>query len=235
MKKSLLRGAFMAMLLPALLCVTALAADGVESQELGAGFYMEKSSGLDIQPVADATTSIVKDEVGYTYYVGAEKMEVYCDAEDGEQCLVMLVTGTVKNDVPSTDNQLIYVNQKAASGGMVSFTEADQYVYPNLDSVGKDEVLTLLVIGSKGTKEKAELYYTTGGSYDVRTYKLGDVDGNDTINPADALEVLKHAVGKTTLTGSAFLSADVNRDADVTVLDALEILKFSVGKITSFD
>ncbi len=65
-------------------------------------------------------------------------------------------------------------------------------------------------------------------------YKLGDVDGDDAIGAADALEVLKSIVGKVTLTETQILAADVNKDGNVNAEDALEILKEVVGKDNCF-
>lgn len=222
-----------------LLCVSALAA-GTESQELGAGFYMGKSEGMTITPVATGETkTIVVGGTDYSYYQGSEKMEVSSSANAGNQYLVMLVTDTFA-EVPTASNTIIYVNQKAATGDTVTFGKAgSDYVFPNLDGLAEDEdqLLTLLITSNDGTAmKKTTLYYSTGGSYDVKQYTLGDVDENGDITPADALEVLKHAVGKITLAGNQYLAADVVKsDGGITVMDALEILKYSVGKITSFE
>lgn len=238
MKKQLLRCAWLALAFSALLCMSALAAE-TASEDLSAGFYLGKSEAMTIKPVTDeAAKTIEKDSAYYSYYQGAVKMEISCAATEGKQYLVMLVTGSF-DKVPGDNNKIIYVDQKAAAGSTVTFGvngEDTDYVYPNLDEVGKDQELTLLITSNDGTAmKKTTLYYSTGGDYAVKQYKLGDVDDNGDITPADALEVLKHAVGKITLTGNPFLAADVNKDTDVTVVDSLEILKFSVGKITSFD
>jgi len=62
------------------------------------------------------------------------------------------------------------------------------------------------------------------------TYKKGDVNGDGAVNSADALKVLRHAVGSAILTGEPLSLADVNKDRYVNSLDALEILKIAVGK-----
>ena len=63
-----------------------------------------------------------------------------------------------------------------------------------------------------------------------KTISLGDVNGDGNINAKDALEVLKHSVGKITLTADQQVAADVNKDNKIDAKDALEILKYSVGK-----
>ena len=65
---------------------------------------------------------------------------------------------------------------------------------------------------------------------DALTVKLGDVDGNGTIDAKDALMVLKAAVGKLELTEKQAKAADTNKDDKIDAKDALEILKTAVGK-----
>ena len=67
------------------------------------------------------------------------------------------------------------------------------------------------------------------------TVKLGDVDGNGTIDAKDALMVLKAAVGKLELTEKQAKAADTNKDGKIDAKDALEILKTAVGKESALD
>lgn len=59
---------------------------------------------------------------------------------------------------------------------------------------------------------------------------LGDLNADTVINAADALLVLKAAVGKITLTQEQMAIADMNRDGKIDAADALRILKIAVGK-----
>lgn len=209
-----------------LLCVSALAA-GTERQELGAGFYMGKSTGMTIKPVTTAETkTIVVGGTDYSYYQGSEKMEVSSAATAGNQYLVMLVTGTFE-DVPTKDNKIIYVNQKAATGSTVTFGEASKdVVYPNLAELGQDEPLTLLITSNDGTAmKKTTLYYSTGGTYDVKQYKLGDVNGDNKLSATDALWTLEAVAHQRTLETNAGLAADANKDGKLSATDALFILE----------
>ena len=63
----------------------------------------------------------------------------------------------------------------------------------------------------------------------------GDVNGDESINAKDALEVLKAAVNKITLNEEQKLSADVNEDEAINAKDALEILKYAVSKPSALD
>ncbi len=68
----------------------------------------------------------------------------------------------------------------------------------------------------------------------AREAGYGDVDGNGTINASDALQVLRHAVGKTRLNGEQQTLADVDADDAINASDALMILKRAVGKLSIF-
>ena len=62
----------------------------------------------------------------------------------------------------------------------------------------------------------------------------GDIDGDGKVTAADALEVLKSVVGKTTLTDEQFTAADTDGNDKADAADALNILKKVVGKIDKF-
>ena len=63
----------------------------------------------------------------------------------------------------------------------------------------------------------------------------GDVNGDETVNAKDALEVLKITVGKVVPTDPQKAAADADGDGTVGAKDALEILKFTVGKPSALD
>ena len=67
-------------------------------------------------------------------------------------------------------------------------------------------------------------------------YTLGDVNNDGSIDAADALLVLQHAVGQEgrILTGTYFSAADINKDSVVDAVDALLILKRAAGLTTDF-
>ena len=75
---------------------------------------------------------------------------------------------------------------------------------------------------------------TPSGTYGADWQYYGDVDGNQTRDAKDALEVLKFAVNKITFTEPQKTVADVNADTTINAKDALDILKFAVGKLKIF-
>ncbi len=82
------------------------------------------------------------------------------------------------------------------------------------------------VIDSSSETESSS---TPDSSSEITTPKKGDVDGNGTIDSADALEILKYVVG---LNKDMDLSiADLNGDGVVNTLDALQVLKIVVGLV----
>ena len=66
------------------------------------------------------------------------------------------------------------------------------------------------------------------------TLIYGDLDADKKTTAADALEVLKSVVGKTTLTDEQFTAADTDGNGKADAADALNILKKVVGKIEKF-
>lgn len=92
----------------------------------------------------------------------------------------------------------------------------------------------LTVYGYKGSA--AEKYCSKYSLYFIAldSGKIGDVNGDNSIDVLDAMEIQKYAVGKIKLTGEKLNLADVNNDNSVDILDAADIHKYSVGKITEF-
>jgi hypothetical protein len=62
-----------------------------------------------------------------------------------------------------------------------------------------------------------------------KPFRPGDVDGDGEITVMDALEILKHLAGISTLTGQGLAAALITGESQPTVADALEILKKIAG------
>ena len=59
--------------------------------------------------------------------------------------------------------------------------------------------------------------------------KKGDVDGNGSINAADASKILRYLVGLDTISGTQYDAADTDGDGSVKAGDASAILRHLVG------
>jgi hypothetical protein len=79
-------------------------------------------------------------------------------------------------------------------------------------------------------------YYTITmflGSSSAPAVLMGNVNGDGKIDITDAILVLRHILGLTTLTGNNLIAANVNQDGQVDVADAILILRYIVGLVTS--
>ena len=63
-------------------------------------------------------------------------------------------------------------------------------------------------------------------------YKLGDVNNDGKITPADYVKVKNHIMKKSTLSGKSLTAADVNKDGKITPADYVKIKNHIMGKST---
>ena len=201
-----------ALLLVALLLVslsmTALAAD---TPTYGA-YNVKAESGYTLTPDGTAESG---------FYADASAFTLSCPVgTSGEQTLVLLLVGDSR--VPTAEN-LQYIDQQA-SNGSISFT-----LKPKELTAGTSYSVYLSTT-SKAVTKVASFQYG-----EKPAYTLGDVNGDEIINSADAILVLRYAVELGDLTDTQKLAANVNKDAVINSADAILILRYAVGKITSFD
>lgn len=86
-------------------------------------------------------------------------------------------------------------------------------------------------LNAEQVKDLYEKYSLTD---DDNKVTLGDVDGNGSIELADANTALKAALGIITLDGNAKLAADVDKNGSIELADANLILKRALGIISNF-
>lgn len=79
-------------------------------------------------------------------------------------------------------------------------------------------------------KENTSAYDTYKIIISESAAMLGDINEDSAVNSADALLVLQHCVGISTLTGTRLQSADLNGDKNINSADALAILRIAVGQ-----
>lgn len=155
------------------------------------------------------------------FYAGADTFELNCTGLTGAYSLVLLLEGDSK--VP-TEGNIQYIDQTSVEAGKVTFT-----LKPKALTEGTYNIY--ISTTDKALEKVASFKYGT-----KPPYTLGDVNNDGSIDAADALLVLQHAVGQEgrILTGTYFSAADINKDSVVDAVDALLILKRAAGLTTDF-
>lgn len=197
------------------LSIGALAADGDA---------MNVTGGLTpLDPNGNAITATE----GGTYQNAAMFDMIAKELTDGKQYLV-LVLKNGESMVPTEDN-IFYINQKAAENGQIAFTKANgDPVYPKNLVTG---TYSLYVIG----EGKAFSAGNPTATFEYKqNYVLGDVNNDGKIYSNDALFALQMAGGIGTWAPTQKLAADVNQDGHVYSNDALFILQKAAGLPTVF-
>lgn len=217
--KRFLRLLLLASLLTAALCVGALAAEPTE-----AGVYNVTGSGVTLTPQTAAGTNVSPTTPeGYdNYYAEAVRFGVEAaDLTSGKQYLLLVLSG----DGAPTEKNIVYIDQQAAdSDGKVSFN-----AYPGSLTKGTYRVY---IVGEGKEFDAA----APAASFEYyQPYTLGDVNGDGTIDSADALGALLIFVESKIPTVTERLAADVNKDGTVDSYDALQMLRYFVEEIRSFD
>ena len=131
------------------------------------------------------------------------------------------------------------------TGANLSLNEASKRIYlrkePGLTQAQfiskyvsyKDVTVKMTALTSAGTVKTGSTVSAEGNGKSFGPYTvclIGDINADSRINSADALLILRHAVGLTTLSGNLLISADWNGDGKVNSSDALEVLKFAVSR-----
>ena len=131
------------------------------------------------------------------------------------------------------------------TGANLSLNEASKRIYlrkePGLTQAQfiskyvsyKDVTVKMTALTSAGTVKTGSTVSAEGNGKSFGPYTvclIGDINADSKINSADALLILRQAVGLTTLSGNLLISADWNGDGKVNSSDALEVLKFAVSR-----
>lgn len=155
------------------------------------------------------------------FYAGADTFKLNCTGLTGAYSLVLLLDDN--SGVPTSGN-IQYIDQVTVTDGEAKFT-----LKPKALKEGTYNIY--ISTTDKALKKVASFKYG-----EKPEYTLGDVNNDGSIDAADALLVLQHAVGQEgrILTGTYFSAADINKDSVVDAVDALLILKRAAGLTTDF-
>ena len=145
----------------------------------------------------------------------------YDGATDGNQYVVLVVkkgaNGTY--DASKAEN-ILYINQAAASGSTITFEGLIPMTTAN----------AVVLLGGVFDGQESPIIL---GELKV-PYILGDVNADTFVLADDAYMALQASVGNLALDATQTLAADVNLDTMVLADDAYMILQYSVGNITEF-
>ena len=211
----------------AILCVGTLAAEASTS-----GVYdVKTSTGYTLTPQTADSTTITASNVtingeSQPFYANAERFTLTGPISDtGNQNLVFALKGDTAalgtNTTIPTENNIVYIDQKAADGSAVTFS-----IYPSALESGVTYGIYVVGTSTSYTKVASFSYYAP--------YVLGDVNSDGKIEAVDALRVLRFLADQVELSSTEKLAADVNRDTKIEAVDALRILRYVAGQIEEF-
>lgn len=211
----------------AILCVGTLAAEATAS-----GVYdVKTSTGYTLTPQtanqdAITPTPVTINGKSQSFYANAERFTLTGPISGtGNQNLVFALKGDTAalgtNTTIPTENNIVYIDQKAADGSAVTFS-----IYPSALESGVTYGIYVVGTSTSYTKVASFSYYAP--------YVLGDVNSDGKIEAVDALRVLRFLADQVELSSTEKLAADVNRDTKIEAVDALRILRYVAGQIEEF-
>ena len=154
------------------------------------------------------------------FYAGADTFKLNCTGLTGAYSLVLLLDDN--SGVPTSGN-IQYIDQVTVTDGEAKFT-----LKPKALKEGTYNIYTSTT--DKALKKVASFKYG-----EKPPYTPGDVNNDGSIDPKDAVLVLRHAAALITLSGDQLKAADVNGDNTVDPKDAVKILRYAAKLITSFE
>ena len=154
------------------------------------------------------------------FYAGADTFKLNCTGLTGSYSLVLLLDDN--SGVPTSGN-IQYIDQVTVTDGEAKFT-----LKPKALKEGTYNIY--ISTTDKALKKVASFKYG-----EKPPYTPGDVNNDGSIDPKDAVLVLRHAAALITLSGDQLKAADVNGDNTVDPKDAVKILRYAAKLITSFE
>ena len=167
---------------------------------------------------------------GYNWdkIVTAEGVEGYIASGNASETYIEVVssgeTPSTNPTTPTGTND----NCKIEEGNLVcepaTTVETIQDKYTDTTVVVKKADGTVVESGNLGTG-----YSITVGDKTYTVVKMGDINGDASIDTLDSLKVLRNYVGSENLENENLKAADINNDGTVDTLDSLKILRQYVG------
>lgn len=146
------------------------------------------------------------------FYAGADTFKLNCTGLTGAYSLVLLLDDN--SGVPTSGN-IQYIDQVTVTDGEAKFT-----LKPKALKEGTYNIY--ISTTDKALKKVASFKYG-----EKPPYTPGDVNNDGSIDPKDAVLVLRHAAALITLSGDQLKAADVNGDNTVDPKDAVKILRYA--------
>ena len=172
----------------------------------------------------------VSNSNGYNWdkIVTAEGVEGYIASGNASETYIEVVssgeTPSTDPTTPSESND----NCKIEEGNLIcepaTSIETIQDKYTDKKVVVKKPDGTVIESGKLGTG-----YTVTVESKTYTVVKMGDINGDASIDTLDSLKVLRNYVGSENLENQNLKAADINNDGTVDTLDSLKILRQYVG------
>ena len=154
------------------------------------------------------------------FYAGADTFKLNCTGLTGAYSLVLLLDDN--SGVPTSGN-IQYIDQVTVTDGEAKFTQKPKALKEGTYNI-------YISTTDKALKKVASFKYG-----EKPPYTPGDVNNDGSIDPKDAVLVLRHAAALITLSGDQLKAADVNGDNTVDPKDAVKILRYAAKLITSFE
>ena len=186
---------------------------------LTAAAFAEDTEGLGVDTVTCPLTVTNGTKDG-GFYAGADTFKLNCTGLTGAYSLVLLLDDN--SGVPTSGN-IQYIDQVTVTDGEAKFT-----LKPKALKEGTYNIY--ISTTDKALKKVASFKYG-----EKPPYTPGDVNNDGSIDPKDAVLVLRHAAALITLSGDQLKAADVNGDNTVDPKDAVKILRYAAKLITSFE
>lgn len=157
---------------------------------------------------------------------------------NGVAVFAALEDGTVQTNYWGVSKPVSRTELNQAIIAAAAILAEEDTVYTDPTRLKLTQALETGIIANRNTAADACILDTATESLTAAMnglrYALGDVDGDGTVNAADALQALQAATAKVTLSVIEEQAADVDQSGDIRANDALMILQHATQTITAF-